>query len=301
MKNTLSFNYKLDAKEILKVNEFCYSFYIDYDKYNFIRIVRPRKDIEEILEIIKNYKQFFHYFILNRFNTIFTQYEEEDYILLKINGPIHNEIDIMDIVKNQYLINSNSKSVLNRTNWNKLWEEKVDYLEYQVSELATSYKIIKNSFSYYVGLAENAIEYFNLLNPINAETVISRRRIKYPTYTIDYFNPVNVVIDYRARDLAGYLKAKFFANEDVDKEIDWLIDKKILSPLEYNLIYCRLLYPSYYFDEMQRVFEMHGNEDIILKYIERVSEYEKFLIRVYNKFSKHSSMIKIDWLLSKEN
>ncbi len=37
----------------------------------------------------------------------------------------------------------------------------VDYFEYQIRELGKDKKVILDSFSYYIGLGENAISYVN--------------------------------------------------------------------------------------------------------------------------------------------
>ncbi len=295
MKNVILFNYNLDVQNFMVVGE-DYSFYIDYEKFYMMKVRRPKEDIEEIKKIVNNFPKDFHKIVINRFASIYTSFEGSEYVLLKLSTPEHNEVDLKEIIANQKEYEAVS-SPINRTMWNKLWEEKVDYLEYQVSELATPHKIISGSFSYYVGLAENAIEYFNMLNPKEAKTYVSRRRLKSPEYTLEYYNPLNLVIDYRVRDIAGYLKAEFFNRDDVMREIDIMVDKSILTPLEYNLLFCRLLYPSYYFDAMQKVLETNKNENDLLKYIEKVDDYEKFLNEVYKKFSSKCSMIKIDWLI----
>lgn len=295
MKNAILFNYNLNVQDFMLVGE-DYSFYIDYEKFYMMKVRRPKEDIEEIKKIVNKFPKDFHKIVINRFASIYTPFEGSEYILLKLSTPEHNEVDLGEIISNQKEYDAVSSSI-NRTMWSKLWEEKVDYLEYQVSELATPHKIISGSFSYYVGLAENAIEYFNMLNPKEAKTYVSRRRLKSPEYTLEYYNPLDLVVDYRVRDIAGYLKSEFFNRDDVMREIDIMVNKSILTPLEYNLLFCRLLYPSYYFDAMQKVLEANKDENDLLKYIERVDDYEKFLNEVYKKFSSKCSMIKIDWLI----
>lgn len=296
MKNVILYNYNLEVKELLLLEEGDYSFYVDYDKFYMMKLRRPKEDIEEIKKIIEKMPRDFHKVVLNRFSSIYTSFENEEYVLLKVVGAEHNELDLSDILKEQKRFDLD-KSTIDRTNWGKLWEAKVDYLEYQVSELATPHKIIKNSFSYYVGLAENAIEYFNLLNPSGIGTYVARRRIKCPEYAVDYYNPLELVVDYRVRDIASYLKAVFFNREGGLREVDILVNKDFLSPLEYNLLFARLLYPSYYFDTMQGVLERNVDEEKLLFFIEKVDDYEKFLNEVYVRFAKKCSMIKIDWLI----
>lgn len=300
MKNAIAFNYNLTAENLESVENYAYSFYVDYQKFYLIKVARPKVDIDEMVRIVSNSNFNFHHIILNRFASPITKIEDSEYILLKILGPEHAEIDIRDIVLRETPVKENS--ILNRSNWGDLWSEKVDYLEYQVSELASNHPIIKKSFSYYVGLAENAISYFNLLKPENLPLYISHRRISYPTITLNYNNPLDIIIDYRVRDIASYLKIKFFHVDltTILKDVEYLIEKNTLSPLEYNLLFCRLLYPSYYFDELSNILENDKDESSILVYIENTNTYERFLNEVYNRFSKKSSMIKIDWLIKEK-
>ncbi len=297
MKNAILFNYNLDAKDINEIPNGSVSFYIDYIKYYLMRVKRPNKDIEEIYTITKEYPNNFYTIIKNKDNSIFTKIDDVEYILIRISGAEHNEIDLEDILS--YTIPYENKStILNRTNWGDLWSEKVDYLEYQVSELATEHPIIKGSFSYYIGLAENAIQYFNSLDPRGANTHISHRRIKENLDSLHFYDPLDIVIDYLPRDIASFIKIKFFQDKDEALRIvDRLIQKKILSPLEYNLLFCRLLYPSYYFDTLTRVLEDKDDEKNLLKFIDNVDEYERFLNDVFHRFETVSSMIKIDWLI----
>lgn len=297
MKNTIQFYYNIYPENIVKIKDDVYSFYVDYDKYFFVKVNRPLKDIEEIYEIVSSDKNY-HTFIPNKFSSILTEDNKNYYVLLKMSGPENIDIDITDVIRNMRTY-VKKNSILNRTNWGELWENKVDYLEYQVSELSTTHKIVRSSFSYYIGLAENAITYFNMLNPIDTNTVLAHKRLKYPLTTKDLYNPLDLVLDYKARDIASYLKAKFFNEYNPIKEVQILANKNLLTSLEYNLLFCRLLYPSYYFDKLESIFEQNQDEEILLKYINKTDEYEKFLNEVFQIFKNKSSMIKIDWLIKK--
>lgn len=297
MKNTLLYNYNLEPSELKEEKDGSFSFYIDYDKYYFIKVQRPLDDIRDIFEIVKNSREY-HRFVFNKFQSIITESSNEMYVLLKAKGPENGEIDITDILKGADKYEKKT-STLNRTDWGNLWSEKVDYLEYQVSELSSEHKIVRKSFSYYVGLAENAIEYFNLLDTKDLPTVVSHRRMKYPFISKRYADPLEIVLDYRPRDIASYFKTKFFEESNPIAEVRYLTNKKVLSPLEYNLLFCRLLYPSYYFDGLKRVLEDGEEDDTLLKYITKVNDYERFLNEVYEIFKEKSSMIKIDWLIKK--
>ena len=52
---------------------------------------------------------------------------------------------------------------LYRNNWGYLWSMKIDYVEYQINHFRNKYPLLLESVNYYIGLAENAIMYFNML------------------------------------------------------------------------------------------------------------------------------------------
>jgi len=299
MKNLLLFNYNIDIEEVKKINDDMYSFYIDYIKFYFIKINRPKKDIIYINEVLSNTFNKFHYMIKNVKGNLITEFDNKEFVLLKINGPENNEIELIDILNDQFLLGENSFIELNRTNWGELWSSKVDYLEYQVSELGQEHMAIRSSFSYYAGLAENAIQYFNILDVKNAKLSISHRRINYPNYSVNFYNPLNIVEDFRVRDVAEYLKFAFFNGKSTIDDLTILINKGIYSDIEYNLLYARLLFPTYYFDMVSDIFEGKKGDDDLLLYVERAKEYEIFLKEAYENISKRCSLFKVDWLIDK--
>ena len=113
-------------------------------------------------------------------------------------------------IKYRYLNNNNNIDL------NKLWSNKIDYLEYQVSQLGTNYNEILNSFSFFIGLSENAISFLNInnINYNNTHKTLNHLRIKNNMLFIDYYNPINILIDYDIRDYSEYIKNyKKFSDE----------------------------------------------------------------------------------------
>ena len=159
MKNLLNYYYNIDVDNINYLNKKICSFYIDYNLYYFIKYQRPTNDLIEIYNLINSYKNSYHIIIPNRFGNIYTSYNKENYVLLKINSAPHEEVDLLKIFRNQKHVQN--LNVLNRTNWSSLWSEKIDYIEYQIVERGKEHKIINATIDYYVGMAENAISYFN--------------------------------------------------------------------------------------------------------------------------------------------
>ena len=298
MKNLLLYNYNIDIDNIKKEQDNIYSFYIDYNKLYLINYKGIKEDVEEINYILSQFVNPYHYIIKNKNGNIFTQDEDSNYILLKIKEPENSEINMIDIINNQIPYNLKNLK-LHRNNWGYLWSEKIDYLEYQVSELSIPHPTIVKSFSYYIGLAENAIEYYNNLNLNNSKLYLCQKRIEIPNISKKYYNPLSIIIDYRVRDIAEYIKSSFYNEINTLNELNIIINKNILNNEEANLLYARLLYPSYYFDDLNKVLEKNESDDILIKYMEKAEDYELFLKKVYNILDKKYKIIKIDWIINK--
>ena len=216
----------------------------------------------------------------------------------------YNVLDMIDLAK--ILVVGNKKSILYRNNWADLWSSKVDYFEYQIRQLGKDKTIILNSFSYYIGLAENAIIYVNNTTKkyqisVNEKITLQRKRVVFPNIALNYFNPINYVIDIEVRDIASYFKSLFFNSyEDLFIEVNAYFKKRKLGIYGYQLLYARLLYPSFYFDIYEKVIEGDLDEETLIPIINKANDYELFLKDMYKIISKYAPIERVDWLLKKE-
>ena len=244
--------------------------------------------------------------VLNINNQVLTKINEYNYILMAVSNYSENYdiFDIVNIANKLRLNNTNSK--LYRNNWGELWSQKIDYFEYQIRELALNKPVIKDSFSYYVGLAENAIGYVNnanfKYNTLNRIVVLSHRRVFYPNYKLNYLNPLSFIFDLEVRDVAEYLKAMFFSEEDMEYEaledLKCYLKIRSLSVYEASMFYARLLYPSYYFDIYEEVMNKDRNEEDLVNIIKKSNNFETFLKEAYLEITKYAPIDKIDWLIN---
>ena len=106
-----------------------------------------------------------------------------------------------------------------KKNWTKIWSDKNDYLEFQISELGKKHPIIRESFSYYIGLAETAIALTNEVQNNEITYVYSHKRINRDDTLLEFYNPLNITVDARVRDIAEYLKSAFFNDFDIREEL----------------------------------------------------------------------------------
>ncbi len=306
MKETLEYYYGLDIESIEELDG-KYHFKIENQDYFFVFYNRGIEELEDIInvsnEMVKKGINV-HKILINRNNSFLTKVGEYNYILFAVNN-LNEEYDIFDMVKiSEKLVLNNNKSNLYRNNWGTLWSEKIDYFEYQVRELSIEKDVVKNSFSYYVGMAENAISYVNNTNMKYGgdayRIVLSHRRVFYPNYKLNYLNPLSFVFDLEVRDIAEYLKAMFFK-----KDISFCLDElssylkiRHLSLYEYQMLYARLLYPTYYFDVYESVMNKNGDEEELVNIIKKCDSYEEFLKKAYLEISKYAKIDKIEWIIN---
>ena len=306
MKETLEYYYNLDIDNLEELDG---KYHIKKENQDFFFVFYNR-GLEELDDIIGVCNEMFlkginvHEIIRNRNNSFLTKVNEYNYVLFKVNN-LSEEYDIFDMVKiSNKLVLNNNKSSLYRNNWGSLWSDKIDFFEYQVRELGIEKSVVKSSFSYYVGLAENAISYVN--NAIlkyggvsSGRIVLSHRRVFYPNYKLNYMNPLSFVFDLEVRDVAEYLKSMFF-KQDVEYCLDELksyLSIRKLNVYEYHMFYARLLYPSYYFDIYDSVMNKNVSEEELVKIVKRSNDYEYFLKKTYLEMSKYVRLDKIDWLI----
>lgn len=284
MKNILEFFYQIVLND--EINQQGYFFYNN----NLFELKEYKRSQEEIkgLVILNNYMLInnikINRIILNINNEPLSFYNNKYYVLLKI--------DYRNVYNNCYnsYRSPNIKELdsLKRNNWSLLWSVKVDYIEYQVSHLIHKYPILYKTVNYYIGLSENAIMAFNMLN-VHEELYISHRRLN------DVFDPTELVIDYKVRDISEYIKNTFFYKEDSYDEIINYIRTLRLEKMDYMLLYIRLLFPSYYFDMYYEILNGRLEEDILL-ITSKALLYEKMLKDIYNIFKSYVNIINISWL-----
>lgn len=288
MRNTIKYYYGLDIANIHQ-NEKTY--YFTYNNYNYI-FLKYNYDIEEAYKIsieLRNIKV--HEIVLNNNNSPVTKINNENYVLLKIYVK-KAKININDIILFNNINYQNSK--LKNPSWYSLWTNKIDYFEYQVNQMGKKYPLITQSFSYYVGLAENAISLISNIG--NIPLSLSHKRILSTDTTYELYNPLNIIIDYRIRDVCEYFKSSFFHSKNTLNEVKSFLFYNPLSYDEACYFFSRLLFPTYYFD----IYEKIINNEILEKYLEniisRVDDYEIFLKEIYSILKSNHGIPNIDWL-----
>ena len=290
MKNILNYYYKIIIDDN-SINE-GYFFYNNRQFYihEYQRNINEIKALYLLNRLMIDNHLPVNEIIKNTFNQIITNHDNKNYVLIMINYE-YQESGKIKFIKS---FMDNRLDILKRNDWGKLWSIKIDYLEYQLSHLTNSYPLLNDSINYYIGLSENAISYFNMLDLSNVNLFISHRRINND----NIFNPMELVIDYKARDIAEYIKTNFFNGMSIINIKNYL--KKLdLEDIDYILIYVRLLYPSYYFDLYEKIINDKMDEKLINKITNLVNSYEELLYEIYSLFKRKVNIIGIDWINKK--
>ena len=308
MKNTINYYYNLNPSKINQIFHYYY-FYVDHELYYFKIYTKDEKHINSIYlfnqEMLKR-NIMVNEIINNRNHTILTYVNHIPYILMKVSVNINKPICLAEI---SYLSNISIpyQDDLMRSNWANLWAEKVDYLEYFHEQNNQKYPILSSCFHYFVGLSENAISYLNYIiihfSPEKSDIgVISHDSFLMDDTVYSLYDPLNIIIDHKARDLAEYIKISFFRdNYSIFDELDEYFKHNYFSIYGIHLLMARILYPSFYFNMYDDIISNKINESSVLKITSRMDDYEKYLADIWKYFHRYYPIKDIDWLLQGKN
>ncbi len=270
-----------------------YIFKVNNDLYHFEVQKRTEEELILINELNKNVN-LYNPIIMNKFKKLISSYGNRNYILIKVIKPIRN-LKMEDILTTVRLYNHNN-SLLLRNQWSKLWEKKIDNIEYQQGHIIHKFPLIDQSLGYYIGMSESAIAYFESIDKKNLGYYISHVRINSKKSTIDFFNPQNIVIDFIARDVAEYLKSLFLYKEYNYNEIAKMLEQIPGNDSELRLVFCRLNYPSLYFDMYEEIIGENKEEYKIEQIIKRNEEYREFLKNIFYMINRKINIKNIEWI-----
>ena len=293
MKNVINYYYNLYPEKIFQ-NKDEYYFFINKTRYTFREYKEDLKKINIIynmhLDLLKK-NIYIHPIILNKDGKPLTIVNQNPYILMqtiyygeKLN--IENIITFSNIE-----VNLDKES-----SWEELWKKKNDYIEYQINLLENKYKILKKSAYYYLGFGENAIELLNITKKNNIKMYYTHKRIDQDNSLYEFYNPLNVIIDSKVRDIAEYLKQNFFKGNNIEKDIEYFFRTTFLIPEEHILFFARMLYPTYYYDMLEKIIKNEIEEKEIFKIINKSEEYENIIKKLYKYYKTIINIPIIEWL-----
>ncbi|WP_445492333.1 spore coat putative kinase YutH [Niallia sp. 03133] len=207
--------------------------------------------------------------------------------------------------------------------WKGLWEKRIDQIEafwntmlYKQPESEFD-RMFLESFPYYMGMAENAIQYLvdteldDEPDAVDSGTICHNRFVK-ETWMGNYYmkNPFDWVFDHCGRDLAEWSRERYFRNiktyhRDVKK---FFADYQTIMPLSsfsWRLVYARLMFPLHYVECIEDFYSAVHEEDRLFledrmkKYLSHSKESEQFLREFFENVEVPVRKMKIptvDWL-----
>ena len=272
MESLIEYYYDIKVVSIKRINDDDYFIQSDNGYYVLSLLYEDIINIQGIIDVLNKTNIKYHLLLINKDHNLFFVYEEKKYCLLKVRCD-NNKIDLLNNIK-----------VEGKSDWPDIWGKRIDYYEKQVDEIIED-KSIKYAIQYYIGLTEIAIHFGNELKSIypNVEYSINHKRLSIPINLLEYYNPLNMIVDIDIRDLAEYFKLAFFEDILTAAELLNMIGKYKLNEEKANYLFLRLLYPSYFFNLYDKYIETKEIDNKMLVYIKKSKDYESLLCNVYNK------------------
>lgn len=288
MKNMIMYYY--DFKELVSFRREGKYFFRSGENVFSLERITNRAEILDVAQLLSYYGDARYYKIKkNIYNSFVTTIQGYEYILVQYRIFSFNLAE--ELIKNVKSVPD--KIPINYSNWIELWSQKLDYYEYQVQHILGVYPIIDESIYYFLGMGETAIAYLKYNFSFQRKPLyISHRRINSQSY----FHPLNVIVDYKARDVSEYFKHLFYSNQYLGFDFFNFFQQFQFDYDDYILIFSRLLFPSFYFDQYDEVVNTKGGEDAFKEFVKKIVPYEEFLRNIHLVICRFIEIPKVDWL-----
>ena len=284
MKNVIEYYYNINVDKII----------FSFEKYTVISnniqyilvCIQKNIDLKTILETQKH--PFFHKIITNKFGSIITRYDGNDYVFMRKTGHDNRKINFTDVLDVYYYDAFLSSLKDSRA----LWIRKIDTFESYKVKSDYMYKY-REYFDYYIGMGENAISYSELCDKNKLKYSFTYNRFYQINDTDDLYNPFNITIDSNVKGLAEYIKYSFFYKEEVD-----------ISYIPYDsftyddsvMFISRLLFPTYFFDLCYE-YQFEKCDEKIKNLLLKTHDYQKYIFQIILEIKRRYNNIPlIKWL-----
>ncbi|APH03806.1 spore coat putative kinase YutH [Bacillus weihaiensis] len=329
MKDVLKEKYGIKVPEILMKGQL-QTFTIHHTEFVIVPI--SHVDEEELYELY----QLNHYMndkkepylatiVLTKENYLSFEHDENRYLLLKVPKTTFQPHAIGRDLARFHLKGRSYPYQISKAQrigqWKMLWEKRLDQLEmfwrgkiYQES-LHPFEKMFVEAFPYYLGLAENGIQYLvdteldEDPHPIDSATICHHRFHKNTWLgDVQMKSPIDWVFDHHSRDLAEYMRFSFFHDQEEFKQYGYKFIEDYdrtspLSPFSWRLIYSRLLFPVHFFECVENYYLSNGDtfyEDQLTSILDTSDQYEAFLQSYSSMLSmrtKRMVLPQVEWIM----
>lgn len=189
--------------------------------------------------------------------------------------------------------------------WKSFWEQRLDQMEKVWNEQLFQspendfVRLFIESFPYYMGLAENAIQYLNDTEQDDEPLAVDSGTVCHLHFSSRTWgdsgtlrNPFDWVFDHCTRDLAEWTRERYFQNiktyePDVRQFYQDYASVSTLSSFSWRLLFSRLLFPLHYMDCVEEYYTTSSEqvklmqEEKLKKFLAQSQEYEEFLRDFY--------------------
>lgn len=303
MKNIINYYFQMNIENIHLSGGIYYFTYMN-NNYMFVPFNRDFLILNYLFilnQAVLRKNVYYHEIILNKDRLPYLFVDGKCYCLLKESNLINDTISFYDITFERVEISNNLNRLI-RFPWTNLWAKKLDYFEDILNHLELSYENVLPICLYFMGLAENAIEYINEVLDNEKlteqdEFVVSHNRVNINESIKELYSPLDLIIDHPSRDVSEYLKSSFAHNDYDYNEIEEYILSLNFSSIGFKIFYGRMLYPSFFFDLWEEVIIGKKDYKELLKYENRLEEYRIFLKEIYYIIKKKTYIEEIRWIL----
>lgn len=237
------------------------------------------------------------YIIKNRNDKYISYYNGMTYVLISVPNV---NIDIIDY----YKLHEHFSGIENKNYSLKkvltLQEEKYNFVSNIVIPTLrkdqSNYKEFLQLIFYNFGLAENSCQYLSDLivdsnEKLERLTITHKKKGNFDNY--NFLNPLNLIIDNPARDLAYLFKTENFSLNEIEN----ILDNYQLTPKEASYLMSKILYPDFIFDEL---IEFYDNKKDIFNFLfeekQKMSINYRKLNSIYKILQSKYSIRPIKWL-----
>ena len=196
--------------------------------------------------------------------------------------------------------------------WGELWGQRIDQLE-QFWQLQVESpkkndvdKRFIETFPYYLGFTENAIQYV-----VDTQLDEVPMRSDMPTICHEQFSqqtweagkiPTDWVFDHASRDVAEWIRKQWLTARSDETIVRFLQTYEYTQPLSrfaWRMIYARLLFPLHYFQAIENYYGSEGDmrqsyAQQLRQVFDEMENYEQKLCHFHDMTTV--SIPRLDWL-----
>ncbi|MCJ7840322.1 spore coat protein YutH [Lederbergia sp. NSJ-179] len=206
--------------------------------------------------------------------------------------------------------------------WKEFWITRLEQMEKVWSGLVREpseerfEQLFVESFPYYLGICENAIQYVKDTELDVPRSHSDQRTICHQNFRESLWdsktsvirNPFDWVVDHKARDIAEWVRECYFRYQrsyqpELLRFLEGYQSIVPLSRFSWRLIYARLLFPLHYFTCVENYFLTSSEaskkqlEERLSRLIRDARDYEQFLRYFFHIASHHTRELPpVEWI-----